>query len=574
MQLEKVYLMNVVLYLPLKDVFNFVCISKNTQSACSRLKTNPIDKSIGSQQFCKIVSTFFKNIETLTCDCEELKLIGNSLDKLENIYLTERTQDLKYYNVQSTFYPKIRNFIMLSQYNSYELLSSLENIKEINIAIFFLDRVDFMQILKTRNIEKITIKVTDQFDSKICKPDYYQCINDLSHSFPQSKIYIKVVIKEFVFNNKKLFSNLPSNVYPYMTILSHDVPLEKSLDWIEKFEDKFNTNNYSFFEKHYLNDVTVYRSDFENVVHSASDYNPITLNLTTLQSVENIKFDKSVEFYNKIVLPGSTKKLDCEGDLKVINWDDLQNLERIDSYYSTNTPQKFWDIEHYKYNNNYTKSINKLLVGFTPFFAVYPFVFLLMAIASFVVNQSVEKTVQNLEIPFLVYLLCIWAFYFIDSELTGMSIIKNKFVIIYYGIALVIVAIVQSVFANMYYKTIDLVFAFIFVFSGIVFYLKYVFGNHLLVTRKEAYLQILSRKTRKYMPKHITDNILYWSDGFSQDGEIQFFILAFCIDAFLFLGGVSFYSWIISLILLPFCTVATLFLVYLVFHGHDKFIGG
>ena len=42
-QLECIYLMNVALYLPLKDIPTFVKINSKTKDACDGLKVNPID---------------------------------------------------------------------------------------------------------------------------------------------------------------------------------------------------------------------------------------------------------------------------------------------------------------------------------------------------------------------------------------------------------------------------------------------------------------------------------------------------------------------------------------------------
>ena len=42
-QLECIYLMNVALYLPLKDIPTFVKVNSKTKDACDGLKINPID---------------------------------------------------------------------------------------------------------------------------------------------------------------------------------------------------------------------------------------------------------------------------------------------------------------------------------------------------------------------------------------------------------------------------------------------------------------------------------------------------------------------------------------------------
>ena len=115
-QLETIYLMNVALYLPLKDIPTFIQINSKTKDAIDGLRINPIDsgETFKRDKEMKIISTCFPRLETIQLTPQTLYRIFDCPEEYIE-YFTDNIQFIRTNDIPS---PSYQDQLELNQHSS------------------------------------------------------------------------------------------------------------------------------------------------------------------------------------------------------------------------------------------------------------------------------------------------------------------------------------------------------------------------------------------------------------------------------------------------------------------------
>ncbi|ELP92721.1 hypothetical protein EIN_371330 [Entamoeba invadens IP1] len=331
----------VIPYIHLNDLKNFVLVSHVCQSSCQTAPTNPWDDENDVYTSVLIVQKYFPHIETLTVSLQSVEQASSFFPHIKTIKLNDQNHEKGKFKFEYVD-------------NPFSNCDRLYGYKIVNLDHFskFL-HADIQSIhIKARRIQvRAVVTHLLTLNLKILYIHMKKCTEDVLEAIKLLSVKTRVVviwnsnIEELQYETVSLLSK---SCHIVVNFFEHPVFVNRFDDYCA-FTEKFEFDNFDFFnnsekfETNRVKEKIFAKYLFTHINVTSTNKN---LNLKNIVGLEEVTL---CDCHN-VTLPSTVKTIritNCYGKCEITNWEDLNELEDIQSDYHLIIPQKYSDYEHY-----------------------------------------------------------------------------------------------------------------------------------------------------------------------------------------------------------------------------------